>query len=346
MRYLERGPPRYQKIWLELQALAWNRPELRERARARERRVARGAHRGVRAAATRATGSRLPLEALVTLVMTFNQGIIARAALGGIDDRPRRAARLDRRDGSMATLTAAERGARADARALPRRVGLRRARRRRALLRGLRRGRADGPAPADVVDHPLAALEDADPVPRAPLPRRHLRRARQRPLRPPGRAGVRRARVRRRRARRHGRDRRPSAPCSSRSRWARSAALLLAAEHPERVGAPSSSPRACRSASRRAERDESTLRRASSTPTRAGRSTTATTGCATTAASSSSSSRRCSPSRTRRSRSRTASAGGSRRRPRRSIATHARASGSTPDAHARAVPAASAARCS
>ena len=32
-------------------------------------------------------------------------------------------------------------------------------------------GRADGPAPADVVDRPLAPLEDADPVPRAPLPR-------------------------------------------------------------------------------------------------------------------------------------------------------------------------------
>ena len=38
---------------------------------------------------------------------------------------------------------------------------------------------------------------------------------------------------------------------------------------------------------------QSTLRRTSSTPTRAGRSTTATTGCATTPASSSSSSRRC-----------------------------------------------------
>ena len=49
-------------------------------------------------------------------------------------------------------------------------------------------GRADGPADADVVDHPLAALEDADPLPRAPLPRAHVRRARQRPLRPARRA--------------------------------------------------------------------------------------------------------------------------------------------------------------
>ena len=38
---------------------------------------------------------------------------------------------------------------------------------------------------ADVVDHPLAALEDADPLPRAPLPRGHVRRPRQRPLGPP-----------------------------------------------------------------------------------------------------------------------------------------------------------------
>ena len=48
------------------------------------------------------------------------------------------------------------------------------------LLRGLRRGRADGAPPSDVVDHPLAPLEDADPLPRAPLPGGHLRRARQR----------------------------------------------------------------------------------------------------------------------------------------------------------------------
>ena len=114
--------------------------------------------------------------------------------------------------------------------------GLRRARRRPRLLRGLRRGRADGPAAADLVDHPLAPLEDADPVPRAPLPGGHLRRARQRPLGPPaGARGVRRARVRRRRARGDGRDRHRARRARRRSRSARSAALLLAAEHPERV---------------------------------------------------------------------------------------------------------------
>ena len=41
-----------------------------------------------------------------------------------------------------------------------------------------------------MVDHPLAALEDADPVPGAALPRGHLRRARQRPLGPPGGAAA------------------------------------------------------------------------------------------------------------------------------------------------------------
>ena len=49
-------------------------------------------------------------------------------------------------------------------------------------------GRANGLAHADVVDRPLAPLEDADPLPRAPLPRAHIRRTRKRPLRSPVRA--------------------------------------------------------------------------------------------------------------------------------------------------------------
>ena len=124
---------------------------------------------------------------------------------------------------------------------------------------------------------------------------RHVRRARQRPLRPAdGAGGVRRARVRRRRARGDGRDRAPSAPSSSASRWAPSVALLLAAEHPERVeGAVFIAPAFPGGGEPLPERTGLPVRRPSSTPTRAGRSTTATTGCATTAASSSSSSRRC-----------------------------------------------------
>src|SRR5829696_5189228 len=74
--------------------------------------------------------------------------------------------------------------ARADASPLPGRGGLHRARRREPLLRGLRLGRTHGVPPADVVDHPLAALEDADSVPRAPLPRDDVRRSWQRSLGP------------------------------------------------------------------------------------------------------------------------------------------------------------------
>ena len=86
-----------------------------------------------------------------------------------------------------------------------------------------------------LVDRPLAALEDADPVPRPPLPRRHLRRPRQRPLRPPADRRPTTSRVRRGRARGAGRDRTRSAPSSSASRSAAQRGLLLAAEHPERV---------------------------------------------------------------------------------------------------------------
>jgi AcrR family transcriptional regulator len=83
MSYLDEDRP-YQKIWLELQAVAWNRPELQERlaqvhvewqqvltdafARERDR-----------------LGLDIPLEALVTLVVTFNEGIILER-LSGIED--------------------------------------------------------------------------------------------------------------------------------------------------------------------------------------------------------------------------------------------------------------------
>ncbi len=76
MRYLDEDfTSGYQKVWYELQALAWNRPELKQRiARVTaEWRIvlteaieqARQEHR-----------IDMPLEALVALVATFNQGII------------------------------------------------------------------------------------------------------------------------------------------------------------------------------------------------------------------------------------------------------------------------------
>ena len=83
MRYLVSEDATYEKIWLELQALAWNNPGLRERlarVNAEWRAVLTEAfeepHRGLRI--------EMPLEALVSLVMTFNLGIMIER-LGGID---------------------------------------------------------------------------------------------------------------------------------------------------------------------------------------------------------------------------------------------------------------------
>ena len=75
MRYLVSEDVRYQKIWLELQALAWNNPEIRARlarVNAEWRAVLTEAFDQPR----RELGIGLPLEALVSLVMTFNLGIM------------------------------------------------------------------------------------------------------------------------------------------------------------------------------------------------------------------------------------------------------------------------------
>jgi AcrR family transcriptional regulator len=78
MEYLEQDlAAGYPKIWLELQALGWNRPEIRERIA--------GVNAQWRALLTEAFEKaaaeygleppEFPLDALVSLVMTFNQGI-------------------------------------------------------------------------------------------------------------------------------------------------------------------------------------------------------------------------------------------------------------------------------
>jgi AcrR family transcriptional regulator len=80
MRYLVADTD-YQKVWWELQALAWNRPDLRER-------VARvdGEWRAVLTEAFadpyERYGLEIPLEALVSLVITFNSGIILERLVG------------------------------------------------------------------------------------------------------------------------------------------------------------------------------------------------------------------------------------------------------------------------
>jgi AcrR family transcriptional regulator len=83
MRYLVEDRS-YQKVWWELQALAWNRPELQERVAA-----VNAAWREVLSEAFAEPRERyeldIPLEALVSLVTTFNEGIILER-LSGITD--------------------------------------------------------------------------------------------------------------------------------------------------------------------------------------------------------------------------------------------------------------------
>jgi AcrR family transcriptional regulator len=83
MSYLDEDRP-YQKIWFELQAVAWNRPELRERlaqVHAEWQRVLTDAFEKER----ERLGIEMPLEALVTLVYTFNEGIMLER-MSGIED--------------------------------------------------------------------------------------------------------------------------------------------------------------------------------------------------------------------------------------------------------------------
>ena len=80
MRYLDIDRE-YQKIWLELQALSWSRPHLRERIAA-----VNGQWRAVLTEAFAAPrdelGIKMPLDALVSLVMTLNEGIILERLAG------------------------------------------------------------------------------------------------------------------------------------------------------------------------------------------------------------------------------------------------------------------------
>jgi AcrR family transcriptional regulator len=83
MRYLMSEDVAYEKVWLELQALGWNDPEVRERL-ARVNAEWRTVLTEAFAEPHRESGLELPLEALVSLVMTFNTGIIVER-LGGIE---------------------------------------------------------------------------------------------------------------------------------------------------------------------------------------------------------------------------------------------------------------------
>lgn len=83
MRYLTGEDLTYQKVWLELQALAWNHAELRRRlavVNAEWREVLTDAF----GEPHRQLGLDIPVQALVSLVMTFNLGVIVER-LGGIE---------------------------------------------------------------------------------------------------------------------------------------------------------------------------------------------------------------------------------------------------------------------
>jgi AcrR family transcriptional regulator len=83
MRYLMSEDVTYEKVWLELQALAWNDAGLRARlarVNAEWRAVLTEAFEQPR----REYGIEMPVEALVSLVMTFNLGVMVER-LGGID---------------------------------------------------------------------------------------------------------------------------------------------------------------------------------------------------------------------------------------------------------------------
>ena len=101
MRYLD-ADRSYQKVWYELQALAWNRLELRERVA-----HVNGEWRAVLSEALAEPRERygidMPLDALVSLVITFNEGIIFER-LSGIETGQAELLRwidewLERRDG-------------------------------------------------------------------------------------------------------------------------------------------------------------------------------------------------------------------------------------------------------
>jgi AcrR family transcriptional regulator len=83
IHYLVSEDVSYQKIWLELQAMAWNNPDIKARL-ARVNSEWRAVLTEAFEQPRRELGIELPLAALVSLVMTFNLGIIIER-LGGIE---------------------------------------------------------------------------------------------------------------------------------------------------------------------------------------------------------------------------------------------------------------------
>jgi len=83
MRYLLSEDVAYEKVWLELQALAWNNEDLQTRL-ARVNEEWRAVLTEAFEEPHRELGIEMQLDALVSLVMTFNVGIIVER-LGGVE---------------------------------------------------------------------------------------------------------------------------------------------------------------------------------------------------------------------------------------------------------------------
>jgi AcrR family transcriptional regulator len=83
MRFLMSEDATYEKVWLELQALSWNDADLQARL-ARVNAEWRAVLTEAFAEPHRQLGIEMPLDALVSLVMTFNTGIIVER-LGGVE---------------------------------------------------------------------------------------------------------------------------------------------------------------------------------------------------------------------------------------------------------------------
>jgi AcrR family transcriptional regulator len=113
MRYLEEDRP-YQKIWFELQAMAWNRPELRPRLKKVQTAWREAMRVAVRDALVRydLQNGALSLDAWITLIVTMNEGIILERLHGFMDGHDELLAAIDRWLTGLETRTARRSSAR------------------------------------------------------------------------------------------------------------------------------------------------------------------------------------------------------------------------------------------
>ena len=172
----------YQKIWCELQAMSWSRPEMRARVGRilsewqsvlvptfREGPRELGVDR-----------LRYPVEAIVWLVLTFNEGVILERMMGVDSGHQELLNMIDR---MLVRMQRSNRRGRHDESSLPGRRRVRGVRRCEGRLRGVRHWSADDRVVTDVDDYSLPILEAAGSLPRAAFPRGDVRWSGQWPFR-------------------------------------------------------------------------------------------------------------------------------------------------------------------